>query len=473
MGPAWIVDCTCGGAVRKAVLIALRQESAPVKSRREPEYAIMQTGRRDGNDEGTRRFIQLGPELPPIPESLLLAHARGEVLFVCGAGVSKSSGLPDFRELVCDVYRLLDPSVYEVLSRLDADYKEPSDSDFSGLDNKQRAEVRRFCQRDYDVVLGMLERRLDGRTRGDSKVRSKVVDILRFPNGSLRLANNEQSPQAEGLDDTTKSSKPRPSGVHKALMRLADRGGATSIVTTNFDLLLQEAARSLKVSMQTYTLGAIPRPSRRREFAGVFHIHGALSSRVKRISDLILTDQDFGEFYLRRRVVPDFIYDAARLFNLVLIGYSANDPPMRYLLNAVAADETRFDDLKDRYVFFGTSNHDPVELEDWKGRGIVPIAYPSPNHDHSILSNTLSRWAALSANNGSRRIIEKEARSIVKKERAKATEAEQGLFDHLYRRGDSSERTRMAQQVSEAGGDASWLDAMMRIGRQREQGRQF
>ena len=40
-----------------------------------------------------------------------------------------------------------------------------------------------------------------------------------------------------------------------------------------------------------------------------------------------------------RRVVPDLIYDAARLFNLVLVGYSANDPPMRYLLNAVAADE--------------------------------------------------------------------------------------------------------------------------------------
>ena len=54
-----------------------------------------------------------------------------------------------------------------------------------------------------------------------------------------------------------------------------------------------------------------------------------------------MTDRDFGEFYLRRRVVPDFIYDAARLFHLVLVGYSANDAPMRYLLNAVAADGSR------------------------------------------------------------------------------------------------------------------------------------
>jgi hypothetical protein len=73
----------------------------------------------------------------------------------------------------------------------------------------------------------------------------------------------------------------------------------------------------------------MPRPTRQTEFAGVLHIHGALDSNPLRFSELVLSDQDFGEFYLRRRVVPDFIYDAARLFHLVLVGYSANDPPMR------------------------------------------------------------------------------------------------------------------------------------------------
>ena len=39
----------------------------------------------------------------------------------------------------------------------------------------------------------------------------------------------------------------RPAGVraapiHSALMRLADRGGVSTIVTTNFDLLLEQAA---------------------------------------------------------------------------------------------------------------------------------------------------------------------------------------------------------------------------------------
>jgi hypothetical protein len=61
------------------------------------------------------RVISLGPDLVAIPERLLLAHARGEVLFICGAGVSRPAGLPDFRQLVLDVYLTLDAGVYGVL----------------------------------------------------------------------------------------------------------------------------------------------------------------------------------------------------------------------------------------------------------------------------------------------------------------------------------------------------------------------
>ena len=109
---------------------------------------------------------------------------------------------------------------------------------------------------------------------------------------------------------TPSTSLAKASGTHRsdtASMRLADRGGATTIMTTNFDLLLEAAAKRLRVPVETYALGSIPRPTRRKEFAGVFHIHGALSRNPARFSDLVLTDQDFGEFYLRRRVVPDLM----------------------------------------------------------------------------------------------------------------------------------------------------------------------
>lgn len=219
--------------------------------------------------------------------------------------------------------------------------------------------------------------------------------------------------------------------------------------------------------MFTYALGGIPRPGLHNHFAGVLHIHGALDRNPTRASDLIVSDQDFGEFYLRRRIVPDFIYDAARLFNLVLVGYSANDAPMRYLLNAVAADGIRFEDLKERFVFTGSTN--PIELEDWRGRGITPIPYNTAN-DHKVLLDTMKQWAALSAINGNRRQVDKIVKRIVRAntKRSLASDADRDLFDHLVRRSDRKERIRLSGLASKQKADISWLDAIVEISMEYE-----
>jgi hypothetical protein len=375
--------------------------------------------------------------LAAIPERLLLAHARGEVLFIAGAGVSQPAGLPDFRGLVLRVYAELDMAVYAVISSIPEKAHNQWSTDLSGLSNQQAAEVKRFINSDYDVVLGMLERRMDGQSHGKSRVRQAVASELRAP----------------GV---------QPAPIHRALMRLADRGGAVTIVTTNFELLLEDAAGRFGPAVQTYALGGIPRPGRSGDFTGVLHIHGALDREPARISDLILTDQDFGEFYLRRRVVPDFIYDAARLFNLVLVGYTANDPPMRYLLNAVAADVTRFDDLKERFTFVGNCVPDPIGLEDWKGRGITPVPYDAAN-GHSALLDTLERWAALSAINGKRNLVDAEVKRIVRINRGAAKDPDRDLFDHLIRRSDTKDRVRLSALASKQKADLGWLDAIAAI----------
>jgi len=389
------------------------------------------------NSASSDRVISLGSGLAAIPERLLLAHARGEVLFIAGAGISEPASLPNFRGLVLRVYSQLDPVVHAVMSDIPSTAHNQWSADLSGLTDSQAAEVKRFINGDYDVVLGMLERRMEGLSHGKSRVRQAVASVLRNPD-----------------------VKPAP--IHRALMRLADRGGAVTIVTTNFELLLEDAAKRLRPAVQTYSLGGIPRPGRGEVFAGVLHIHGALDRDPDRASDLILTDQDFGEFYLRRRVVPDFIYDAARLFNLVLIGYSANDPPMRYLLNAVAADGTRFYDLKERFAFVGISAPDSIGLEDWKGRGITPIPYDAVN-DHLSLLDTLERWAALSAINGKMGRIDSEVKRITRSNRRAASDPDRDLFDHLIRRSDSNERVRLSALASRQKADLGWLDAIAAI----------
>ncbi|SFB56752.1 NAD-dependent protein deacetylase, SIR2 family [Pseudomonas sp. NFIX10] len=386
-------------------------------------------------DDSIDRIISLGDGLPSIPERLLLAHARGEVLFIAGAGVSMPANLPDFRKLVINVYEKLDGAIHTIISAHNDKDPEPS---LNSLSNQQAAEVKRFFMRDYDVVLGMLERRMDRQPSTNSQVRKTIAELL-------RKAGRQPAP------------------IHKALMRLADRGGVTTIITTNFDLLLQRAVPGTpKIKIPTYALGAIPRPGRSIDFSGVLHIHGALERDEDRYSDLIVTDHDFGEFYLRRRSVPDFIYDAARLFHLVLIGYSANDPPMRYLLNAVAADGVRFDDLKERFTFVGLDKPDPIADEDWKGRGITPISYDSKNH-HAILLKTLQRWAVLSAVNGNIKLVDNEIKRIVKKNRSLTTDSDRDLFDHLIRRSSDSERVRLSSYAAKCGADNGWLDAIIAV----------
>ena len=388
-------------------------------------------------DTGDRDIV-LGKGLAPIPERLLLAHARGEVLFVAGAGVSRSAGLPDFRDLVVNVYEKLDSAVHSVISKISASNDNRKNLDLSNLLDGQKAEVKRFQNGEYDVVLGMLERRLEGQEKPQSSVRKMVREILR-------------------------QDRLKPAPIHRALVRLSDRGAAVAIITTNFDLLLEGAARNMKPPVQTYALGGIPRPrpTLSPEFNGVLHIHGALDRNPKKTSDLIISDQDFGDFYLRRRIVSDLIYDSARLYNLVLVGYSANDPPMRYLLNAVAADVVRFPDLKERFIFVGMEKDDPVELADWKARGITPIQYDVQDGDHSQLEDTLVQWAEFSAINGNKSRVDRELKKIVKTKWAESSDQGRDLFDHFIRRSNTNERTRLAKLASRQKADLGWLDAIM------------
>ena len=130
----------------------------------------------------------------------------------------------------------------------------------------------------------MLERCLDSRTREDSKVRARVIELLRTSGGKRRSATPKSKEIAESQDGASGPRIGHPAPIHRALIRLANRGGVTTIMTTNFDLLIEAAARELRVSAQTYALGSIPRPTRRREFAGVLHIHGALTRNPSMVS---------------------------------------------------------------------------------------------------------------------------------------------------------------------------------------------
>ncbi len=393
--------------------------------------------------------VVLGEGCASLPERLLLHHAEGKVLFLAGAGVSmpKPACLPSFRDLVLKVYKQLGDPVLPFLEAPAGDRDELPEG--PPLTPEQKAEVESFEKRQLDVVLGMLERRIDGQQTEESRMRQAVVRLL------------QPDPPAEYA------------GIHRDLLRLSDRGGVTAILTTNFDLLLEAAGREAKCSVESLALGAIPRPSLRPSFSGVLHLHGALRPDRSGIPDLILTNRDFGEFYLRRRIVPDLLYDAARIFHLVLVGYTANDPPVRYLLDAISADAARFPDLKERFIFvpFKGNEPDQTELADWKGRGLTPIPYPRAD-SHRKLAFTLETWANLfgktpSLDGGHETVTERRIRKtlerITEAPLNEVSDEDRSLFDHLIRREVHTRRAELASRLGELRRDYEWLDRILAV----------
>jgi len=315
------------------------------------------------------------------------------------------------------------------------------------LNAEQQALLALINEREFDVALGMLERRMDRDPDQTSTVRQAVADILR----------------------ETRRHAP----IHSSLVRLANRGTTTTLVTTNFDLLFEAAARALRTPLTRYALQDIPRPTLRPEFSGVLHLHGALDPNPSRHTDLVLTDRDFGERYLRRRAIPDFIYDASRIFHIVLVGYSLADPPMRYLLSAVAADGSHFPDLKERFAFVPIdSAHNEAGREakalclaTWAARGITPIPYDKSN-GHGALADVLSAWADLSPHFVPCRAAENEVRRVFRIGRAGAADTSRDLFAHLFRRGAFDDQVRIAAEGRKVRSDPAWLDGMLEIVRE-------
>lgn len=386
--------------------------------------------------------IYLEEGLPGLPEDLMLSRDLGDVLFLTGAGVSAPapSSLPNFRGLVCEIAKRMDTRLGEAMHDwMEADGKVTDEAERraigSGLDAKQTAEFKRFQSWEFDMVLGMLERRMARSSETISRLRVAARDVL----------------------DAADQANP----LHKALNVLARRSGELFIATTNFDRLHEKAAG--RPAPPSYGLEGLPRPSIGPDFRGIFHIHGVLDP--KRPRQLVLTDQDFGDLYLRRRLTADFIYDAARIFKICIVGYSVNDPPFRYLMNAVAGDSLHFPDLRDRFVFAPTKDGDPSVGEDWAARSIQPICYDLADN-HAELARLLKAWADSVPETEGDQWGRGRLKRICRRPKAEASEADLSLFGYIFRRGLRNEQSALTRFLGELGAAPDWLDEAIRIMRE-------
>ena len=87
-------------------------------------------------------------------------------------------------------------------------------------------------------------------------------------------------------------ANPKATPVHRDLLRLYSMPGDIRLVTTNFDLLFEEAASDALGSYpEAFPAPALPLGNR---FRGIVHLHGSINDP----DEMILTHRDFGRAYL-------------------------------------------------------------------------------------------------------------------------------------------------------------------------------
>lgn len=285
------------------------------------------------------QFIQNGPD---IPDALLQAHEEGRVVFFCGAGISYPAGLPGFGELVRELYE-------------------------QAGEHPHAVESDALRDKNFDRTIGLLEKRIQG---GRRNIRRHLPKIL-----------------APDLD------RKRGLTSHLALLTLGrNSSGLLRLVTTNFDTLFEEAAGRYKLpAFITY-----PDPPLRAQWNGVVHLHGRMTENPieDELDELILSDADFGHAYLTQGWAARFVTRLFRDHTICFVGYSIDDPVLRYMTAAHALGEQ----TPDMFAFAphkaDKTGEADAQKRAWQAKNVSPILYDERD-SHRTLHQTLRVWASI------------------------------------------------------------------------------
>ena len=147
-------------------------------------------------------------------------------------------------------------------------------------------------------------------------------------------------------------------------------------MTTNYDLHLSEALEALGKGFTQETAPALPLGD---DFNGIVYLHGRLGRPARQ---LVVTDADFGQAYLRDAWATRFLERMFTQYTVLFIGYSHSDVVVSYLGRGLRTDSPRF-----------VLTDDPDSLR-WRRLGITPVAYPNPDGLHQAVAEAISGWAS-------------------------------------------------------------------------------
>ena len=286
------------------------------------------------------QFVRNGPD---IPERLLQAHEDGLAVFFCGAGISFPARLPGFAGLV--------QKLFESLAMVP--------------NSVQQAAIKAG---QFDTAIGLLESDIVG---GRETVRQVLAGIL-TPELSARNATD----------------------THDALLTLGkNRKGQTRLITTNFDRIFEEVIAAKNLTIDRFQAPLPPVPKNRWD--GLVYLHGLLSAAPtsSELDQLVISSGDFGRAYLTERWAARFISELFRNYTVCFVGYSINDPVLRYMMDALAADRQIGEPFPEAFAFVNYPKGKADKIDDeWKAKGVTPILYRN-HYRHAYLHRTIWEWA--------------------------------------------------------------------------------
>ena len=283
------------------------------------------------------RFFHNGPSIPDV---LLERCDAGRVVFLCGAGVSFNSGMPTFLGLTEHVIDFFDP---------------PEDSEIMRAFSPWRIDPT-AANVPLDQIFNLLHQEY-----GRDEINALVTERLLVPSAAETVGHE-----------------------HSLVKRISsNQGGVPQIVTTNFDHLFElgDEAGSIPIHIPP----AFPDLAFGSPLDGITYLHGRLVEPNASQHPYVLSSADFGRAYLSEAWATKFISGLLERYTVVLVGYQAEDPPVKYLLQGLNHDG-QFD--RTRLYAFDRGEAEEIEAK-WRDRGVTSIAY----HDHDHLWQTMEAWA--------------------------------------------------------------------------------
>lgn len=284
--------------------------------------------------------MRFHPDGPSIPDILLERCDAGRVVFLCGAGVSLPSGMPTFVGLTQYVIEFFDP---------------PADSEIMAAFRPWQS-----SQSAANVPL------------------DQIFNLLHLEYGKNEV-NALVTARLSALPECKDFGR-----EHRLIKRISSSpGGVPQIVTTNFDRLFEVGSEGEHLAR--HVPPAFPDLNFGSKIEGITYLHGRLVEVASESHPYVLSSADFGRAYLSEGWATNFIRDLLERYTVVLVGYQAEDPPIKYLLQGL-----NHDGQYDRSRLYAFDRGLPEEIEaKWRDRGVTAIAYS----DHPELWKSMEAWA--------------------------------------------------------------------------------